>query len=297
MNPLGRRSFLRTVGAAALAAPFTARAETPAISPFIYFSKGIQKTTYERTAEVVAEVGWHGIELPLRAKGQIEPERVEEELPRMVDALKKRGLVVGLITTDITGPDTPHAEKVLRTAKGLDITRYRMGFARYDLDKPIKPQLDALKPQCRELAALNKQLGMRGGWQNHSGAKMIGCAVWDIYELVRDLDPEALGMCFDIGHATLEGGLSWPVQARLMLPWMVCVYVKDFAWERSAKGGFDPKWGPLGSGAVHREFFDWLKKSGYRGPLSQHCEYLDGDGPEQITAMKKDCALLREWLA
>jgi len=297
MNSLPRRSFLRTAGAAVLAAPFTARAEQSAISPFIFFSKTVQKTSYERTAEVVAEVGWQGIELPLRAKGQIEPERVEEELPKMVEALKKRGLVVGMITTDIVGPDTPHAEKVLRTAKGLGITNYRMGFARYDLDQPIKAQLDALKPQCRDLAAMNKQLGVRGGWQNHSGAKFVGCGVWDLYELLRDLDPQALGVCFDIGHATLEGGLSWPVEARLMLPWIVCVYVKDFAWERGKKGGFDPKWGPLGSGAVRREFFDWLKKSGYRGPISQHCEYLEGDGPEQIAAMKKDRALLSEWLA
>jgi sugar phosphate isomerase/epimerase len=297
MNPLPRRSFLRTVGAAALTAPFAARAETPAISPFIYFSKGIQKTSYERTAEVVAEVGWQGIELPLRAKGQIEPERVEEELPKIVEALKKRGLIVGLITTDITGPDTPHAEKVLRTAKALGITRYRLGFVKYDLTKPIMEQINAIKPQCRELAALNKQLGMRGGWQNHSGATTMGCAVWDLHELVRDLDPEALGVCFDIGHATLEGGLSWPVEARLMLPWIVCVYVKDFAWVPGKKGGFDPKWGPLGSGAVRKEFIDWLKKSGYRGPISQHCEYLDGDGPEQIAAMKKDRALLSEWLA
>lgn len=297
MNSLPRRSFLRTAGAAALVAPFISRAASANLSPLIFFSKTVQKTSYERTAEVVAEVGWQGIELPLRAKGQIEPERVEDELPKMVEALKKRGLVVGLITTDIVGPDTPHAEKVLRTAKALGITRYRMGITRYDLDQPIRAQLDALKPRCRDLAAMNKQLGVRGGWQNHSGARYVGCTVWDLFELMRDLDPAALGVCFDIGHATLEGGKSWAVDARLILPWIVCVYVKDFAWERSAKGNFEPKWGPLGSGAVQREFFDWLKKSGYRGAISQHCEYLEGDDPEQIAAMKKDCALLREWLA
>lgn len=299
MHPLPRRSFLRTLSAASLAAPFvpgTAEAQNPDFAPFIYFSKGIQKTTPDRTAEVVAECGWQGIELPLRAKGQIEPERVEEDLPKMVEALKKRGLVVGMITTDIVSPDTPHAEKVLRTAKALGITRYRTGFVRYDLDKSIQAQIDAVKPQSRDLAAMNKQLGVRGGWQNHSGAKMMGCAVWDLHELVRDLDPEAMGICFDIGHATLEGGLSWPVEARLMLPWFVAVYVKDFAWVHNDKGGFDAKWGPLGQGAVRKEFFAWLKKSGYRGPISQHCEYLEGDGPEQIAAMKKDRALLSEWL-
>ena len=79
-----------------------------------------------------------------------------------------------------------------------------------------------------------------------------------------------------------------------MEPWMVCVYVKDFRWERGAKG-FEPKWGPLGEGMVKREFFAWLRKSSYRGPISQHCEYLVGDTPENIAQFKKDWAVLREW--
>jgi sugar phosphate isomerase/epimerase len=289
---LSRRTFLRTTATAALAAPLT-RAAEPAW-PVITFTKPFQQAGYARTAEIVSDVGWRGIELPLRAKGQIEPERVEEELPKMVEALKARGLSVDLITTDIVTTNTAHAEKVLRTAKALGITRYRTGFYRYKGDESPKAQIDALKPQFRDLAAMNKQLGMRGGVQNHSGSGYIGCAVWDIFELVRELDPAALGICFDIGHATLEGGQSWPVEARLMEPWMVCVYVKDFRWERGAKG-FEPKWGPLGEGMVRREFFAWLRKSSYRGPISQHCEYLVGDTPENIAQFKKDWAVLREW--
>lgn len=296
MTPFSRRSFLRTAGAAALATPFAAQADTPAFAPFIGFSKPFQKASPERTAEIVTEIGWDGIELPVRTKGQIEPERVEEELPKLVEALKKKGKIVGMLTTDIIGPATPHTEKVLRTAKALGITRYRCGFTKYNLDQPIKEQLDALKPQLRDLAAMNKDLGLRGGWQNHSGATYVGCAVWDIFELVRDLDPNALGICYDIAHSTIEGGLSWPLEARLMLPWYVCVYVKDFSWVPGKKGGVDPKWCPLGEGAVRKDFFAWLKKSGYRGPISQHVEYLEGEGIEEIAAMKKDCVTLRSWL-
>jgi sugar phosphate isomerase/epimerase len=291
---ISRRRFLLATTAALLTGS-RARAAEP-FWPVVTFTKPFQRATYARTAEIVGEVGWQGIELPLRAKGQIEPERVEEELPKMVEALKARGLMVGTITTDIVAVSTAHAEKVLRTAKALGITRYRLGSFRYRDDEHPGAQLDALKPQLRELAALNQQLGVRGGIQNHSGERYIGCAVWDIFELVRDLDPQALGICFDIGHATLEGGLSWKLAARLMEPWMVCVYVKDFRWEREAQG-FAPKWGPLGEGMVRREFFDWLRKSSYRGPISQHCEYLNGDTPENLAAMKKDWAVLRGWVS
>lgn len=297
MNPQTRRTFLQTLGAAALTAPLAARAAEPKRFPIIGFTKPFQKLSYDETADVVAQIGWEGIELPLRAKGQIEPERVEEELPKLHEALKKRGLHIGIITTDIVNPATPHAEKVLRTARALGINRYRLGFNRYSGDASPIDQLKVLKPGLRDLAALNKAIGIQGGIQNHSGANFVGCAVWDIYELVRDLDPKALGVCFDIGHATLEGGLSWPTDARLMEPFFTCAYVKDFAWVRDEKKGFIPKWGPLGEGTVKREFFAWLKKSSYTGPISSHVEYLEGAGPEQIAQIKKDCETLKSWLA
>ena len=292
-SPLSRRRFLQLTGSGLLATSLRAEAESP--WPVITFSKPFQSATFERTAEIASEVGWQGIELPLRVKGQIEPERVADDLPKLVDALKARGLQVGLITTDIVATNTPHAEKVLRTAKALGITRYRLGFIKYKDGQSPSAQLDGLKLQMRDLAAMNRELGVQGGLQNHSGAAYVGCAVWDIFELVRDLKPAELGICFDIGHATLEGGTSWPIEARLMEPHLVCVYVKDFAWERGANG-FVSKWGPLGGGMVRREFFTWLKGSTYRGPISQHVEYIEGDTPENLAQMKRDYAVLREWL-
>lgn len=300
MNTLPRRDFLATSALAATAAVFgapTASAAPAKRFPIIGFTKPFQKFGYDETADTVALIGWEGIELPLRAKGQIEPERVEEELPKLHEALKKRGLHIGIVTTDIVNPSSPHAEKVLRTAKALGVTRYRLGFNRYKPAESPIAQLDELKPGLRDLAAMNTAIGIQGGIQNHSGASFVGCAVWDIFELVRGLDPQALGICFDIGHATLEGGSSWPVEARLMEPFFTCAYVKDFFWRKDEKKGWVPKWGPLGEGMVKREYFDWLKKSSYTGPISAHVEYLDGSGPEHIAQIRKDCETLKRWLA
>ena len=47
---------------------------------------------------------------------------------------------------------------------------------------------------------------------------------------------------------------------------------------------------------VHKEFFTWLKTTPYSGPISQHIEYQEGAGPEQIAAMKRDLATLKSWL-
>ncbi len=296
---LPRRQFLTQTALAGAALAFSPRVgadETPAVGrfPLIVFNKPFQKLNFDDTADVIAEVGWSGLECPVRAGGQILPENVEEELPRLVEALKKRGLTLEILTSDIVAVN-PRAEKVLRTAAKLGVRRFRLGFMSYDLAKPIAPQLAELKPAMRDLAALAKELDLRGGIQNHSGAKYVGAPIWDVHELLHDIDPAHLGICFDIGHATLEGGTAWALNARLAEPMLTAVYVKDFAWEKGDKG-FTAKWGPLGEGMVRREFFDWLKTTAYRGPISQHVEYQEGAGPEQIAAMKRDFAALKNWL-
>jgi sugar phosphate isomerase/epimerase len=295
---VSRRKFIAALaGVAAATAPRRLFAQDAARSPFplIGFTKPFQDIGFERTADVAAEVGWSGIECPVRAKGQVLPERVEEDLPRLHEALKKRGLDLTLITTDIRRPDAL-AGRVLRTARALGVRRCRITFFHYDLAQPIPPQLASLKAELRELAALNRELGLQGGIQNHSGRSYIGAPVWDLHELVRDIDPAHLGICFDIGHATLEGGTSWPIEARLTEPFFACVYVKDFAWKKGPRG-WAAEWGPLGDGMVRPEFFSWLKTTRYAGPISLHCEYLKGAGPKEIAQMKKDLAVLKEWLA
>jgi sugar phosphate isomerase/epimerase len=304
-SPLTRRDFLAVLSAGGALfstgdarEAFAADKKAPKRNfKIIAFSKPFANLNFEDTADLVADIGWDGIELPVRARStHIQPDRVEDDLPKMVQALKKRGKEVTLVTTDIAGV-TPAGERVLRTMAKLGLRRYRLGFEKYPRDEHPARKLAEVGAALRDLAALNKELGLQGGWQNHSGADYIGGPIWDVWTQVRDLDPKHIGMCFDIGHATLEGGLSWPIQARLMEPFLVAVYLKDFYWEKGAKG-WAPRWCNFGEGTVQKSFFTWLKQSSFAGPLSQHHEYKDlGAGPQMIANFKKDLATLREWLA
>jgi sugar phosphate isomerase/epimerase len=263
----------------------------------IAFTKPFQEFSAGDTADFVADVGWDGVELPVRAKGQVEPERVEEDLPKFAEALRKRGRELTLIATDVKNPSQPFTQRVLRTAAKLGITRYRLGFWKYAKDQPIAKQLDEIRAELRDLAMLNKELGLTAGFQNHSGADYVGAPVWDIWRLIGDLDPRQVGVCFDIGHATIEGGYSWPTHARLMAPHYAAVYVKDFVWQKGAKG-WESRWCPLGDGMVNKAFFATLRKSKWSGPISQHFEYRLPEGRKQLVAvMKKDLQVLREWIA
>lgn len=307
MNPshsVTRRHFLQTSALSAAAATVLGAPRSEAQAPqsaapwkIIAFSKPFAELSPDATADLVADIGWDGIECPVRTKaGQILPERVEEDLPKMVEAMKKRGKEVTIITTEIVKVD-PMAEKVLRTAAKLGIKKYRMGFTKYTKDKPVPETVREQGAAFKDLAALNHELGIQGGWQNHSGSDYVGAPLWDLWTMIRDLDPKDIGVCFDIGHATLEGGLSWPIQARLMEPHYVAVFLKDFYWEKTEKG-WQPRWCNFGEGAVQKNFLTNLKKSKFAGPLSQHHEYKDlGTGKDMIANMKKDLAKLREWLA
>ena len=310
--PLSRRDFLTNAAftgpALALAAPSAFGAEKQAAKkaapapiqkkyPIIAFSKPFAHLGPRETSDFVAEIGWDGIELPVRSKaGQIDPEKVDEELPKFVEAMQRNGKQVMIITTEITKLDKT-AEKVLRATANLGIKKYRLGFAKYSKSEHPSKTIAEVGAALKDLAAFNKELGLQAGWQNHSGADYVGAPIWDLWTMMKDLDPKHMGMCYDIGHATLEGGLSWPIQARLMEQYFVAVFLKDFYFEKSDKG-WSPRWCNFGAGSVHKSFLTWLKTTNFNGPLCQHHEYKElGKDAEMIANMKKDLATLREWLA
>ncbi len=263
------------------------------------FTKPFANLGPEESAEMVERIGWDGVELPVRERStHIALDRVEEDLPKMNEALAKRGKKIHLITTSINSV-TPEAERVLRTAARLGIDKYRLSYFQYDLSGQAKhpmAQLAALKPQLKELAALNRELGIKGVYQNHSASRYVGAPIWDSYELFHDIDPEYLGVCFDIGHATIEGGYAWENHFRVSRPIMLLAYVKDFVWERTEEG-WDRKWVHLGKGMVNPKYFDMLLESGYRGPIIQHHEYDHGQGDVLVEHCQKDLKALRAMIS
>jgi len=298
---LTRREFVTTTAAAVAASAAVspglfAQGKAERRFQIIGFTKSFQNLNFEETADTVAEIGWDGVECPVRPEGQIEPERAPDELPNLVAALKKRGKELTLMTTAITSVSQPHTEQLLRAAAKLGIRRYRLGFLKYDLARSIADQLAEIGARLRDLATFNAELGLQAGFQNHSGRDQVGAPVWDLWTMIKDLDPRHMGVCFDIGHATIEGGLSHLIEARLVQSHFTAVFVKDFLWERT-DNGWRERWVPLGDGMVEKSFFKWLKTTSFGGPISQHHEYDHGEGRPMIAKMQKDLKVLREWLA
>ena len=260
------------------------------------FSKPFQNLSFDQTADLAAEIGWDGLEIPVRKGGQVLPERVEDDLPKLVAALKKRDIELLSMATDIQNASDPLAERVLRTASKLGIKLYRVAHLQYNLNQPIPAQVAKVRAGLKELMALNKELGMCGAYENHSGKTSVGAPIWDVYDMIKDFDPKQYGVCFDIGHATIEGGLDWAIQFRLIEKFLSAVYVKDFLWRKGAKG-WKEEWCPLGEGMIDPAFFQKILPQPVRGILIQHFEYPVQDHKALVAAMKRDRATLESWLS
>lgn len=292
-----RRQFLAALPLAGLPALSLSAAEGP--FRIVTFTKYFQHLSFEALADAMAEIGLNGIEVAIRPKGHIEPQHVEEELPKLVAALKARNLTLEVMTSGINEvSQEQRTEAILRTAASLGIPRYRLSYYKYDLNKPIRAQLDELRPRLEDLAALNKELGIQGVYQNHAGRDYVGASVWDMHDLVRQFDPAAIALAFDIGHATVEGASSWEIDFQLCRPNLGIIYVKDYLVNGHKKEGM-----PLGQGSVSPKFFPMVAKLSPRLPISLHVEYLPEEpaSPERtkkhLGALQQDLRTLRALLA
>lgn len=290
---MSRRDFLVGTSAGLLCAATQLPAAPASTRRICAFEKPVQFLSDKELATTMAMLGFSGIEATVRDKGRVLPSKVEENLPRLHEALAKRGLEITIIATDILNTIQPRTEPVLRAAAKLGIRRYRMASYLYDVTKPILPQLDAIAAKLPELVDLTRELGMTAIYHNHSGPNRLGAPVWDIYGLIKTFDPRVIGIGFDIQHAMIEGGLDWRIQFRLVQSHLEVVYVKDFVWDKA-----EVKEVPLGEGIVDRKFFPMVRETEFNGPICLHVEYLEGKKNQDAleVAFRKDLATLKSLL-
>jgi sugar phosphate isomerase/epimerase len=295
---ISRRTVLAGAGLLAASAAKIKAAPTGKLKVAI-FSKHLQFVKGDALPRLAAEIGFDAIDITVRKGGHVEPERVRQELPGLVALIRKYGLEVPMITTDIVDTTTPYTEDILRTMADLGIRHYRWNNFRYVNDKPIIAQLQALRPAVAKLADLNKKYQVSAMYHTHSGVNLVGASFWDLHILMDGMDPNAVGVNFDIGHATVEGGLGgWINNFRVVTDRLRGVAVKDFLWGKNAKGDWQPQWKPLGEGMVRfPQFFKMLAASGFDGPLQMHFEYPLGTPAQTAEYMKRDLATLRGYLA
>jgi L-ribulose-5-phosphate 3-epimerase len=291
-----RREFARRAGfACALSATGSLSASTQPAKPVLcVFSKHLAKLNYDQLGRAAHELGFDGVDLTVRPGGHVTPERVAEDLPRALEAIRSHGVVVPMITTAITSASDPGTRAILETAARLKIPYYKLGYWNYreggDPDADVARVRDAVAP----LVALGKSLGIQAGFHNHSGP-YIGFDVRDIREIMRGLDPAWIGYYFDACHATIEGGdAGWEIAQRIVVRQLKLAAMKDFYWEKK-DGHWKARVCPMGEGMVNwPQVLATYAAARFAGPMSLHVEYEPQD---EIAATARDIAFLKKQIA
>lgn len=260
--------------------------------PISFFTKPLDRYDLVFMAETLAMAGIDGFDLTVRPGGQVEPEGVSDDLPKVIETGKKHNLNTEMMVTAITDSLDANSERLLKTAASLGIRHYRTGYYDYDFKKGIWKSLVEAKKKIERLAKLNEAVGIQSGYQNHYGTR-VGAPMWDVWELVRNLPPEWVSSQFDICHAVAEGGFSWILAMRLLSKNIGSLAIKDFKWEvtnRKARVVFVP----LGEGIVDfNVFFKTLKEMNIIAPFSLHIEYpLLSKEEENLSLLQKQKAIV-----
>lgn len=298
-NRITRRSF---IGQSALATAGVAMS-VPVISKATEFSMGsgddlsihvfskhLQFLDYKGTAEAAAEIGFDGVDWSVRPKGHVLPENVKRDLPLAIAELKKAGLKPKMMTTGVTRAEDKYTEDVLGTAAKLGIEFYRLGYYKYGKDQSIPDAISKIRQDVTGLSILNKELNITGAYQNHAGLH-VGAAIWEIWEMLQGVKNNNMGCQYDIRHASVEGGKSWPTGLKLIKPQIKSLVLKDYRWEKG-----NGKWNllntPIGEGMVDfPAYFKLLKQYNINVPISMHYEYDMGGaehGDREIKISKKE---------
>jgi L-ribulose-5-phosphate 3-epimerase len=105
--------------------PTLASALTP--RTFCLYSKHLPELDWRDLARAAGDAGFGGIDLTVRPRGHVLPERAAEDLPQAVEAITAQGLAVPMITTDLTSADSPLARPLLQAAARSGVAFFTTG--------------------------------------------------------------------------------------------------------------------------------------------------------------------------
>lgn len=295
-----RREFISTVAAAGAAIPFLNSGNmdinTPQASkyPIRLFSKPIDSYDFGFMCEVTSKCGIGGFDMTVRPGGKIVPEKVENDLPKLVAEAKKFNLAFDMMVTSILSASDPFTDRILKTASSSGIKFYRFGWADYDLKAGIIESIKKYHNELVSLTGLNKKYRIAGSYQNHAGPR-LGGPVWDLYELLKDLPREFTGAQYDVRHAMVEGANTWMLGMRLIANNINTLAIKDFTWQ-NVKGKAEAVTVPMGEGMVNWDtFFQMVRELNIVGPLTLHIEYpLLENGDEKLSLTQQQAIIVKK---
>lgn len=266
----------------------------------IVFSKMLAAQSVLELAETAHQHNFDGYDLCIRPGHPVTPANVGETLVAAARALRQEGLAIPLVTSDITltSPDDPTAEPILRAMDAADIRIIKLGYTFFDpLQQDYWSEVDRIRRNNEKWQALAQQYNVKVCYHTHN-ERVMGINGAALCHLLNGFDPQYIGAYLDPTHLVLEGE-EFAFALAMVQRYLTMVAGKDvikFRIEKNGHGSYGYKGVPAGEG-----FVDWtavfsdLKRVGYNGPLSVHCEWHLEDGCSFADVLHREIQFFKQY--
>jgi sugar phosphate isomerase/epimerase len=226
----------------------------------------------------VYDLGFEGVELPVRPGYQVEPERVREDLPEAARQLADCGVAI----LSISGP-TDEATIATCGELGIPVIRVMVGIG----DQGYLATIDQVQREYDALAPLLDKYGVTIGVQNHCDrcvANALG-----LRHLMGKYDPRHIAAIWDAAHEALNGNEP---ELAIDIVWshLRMVNLKNAYWLRTNGPDADcAKWTTCWT-TGRRGLASWprvaaeLKRRRWRGVVCLTAEYDDHESVNRLIA-------------
>lgn len=235
---------------------------------FTVFTKPWPEKSLPELAQFIKDLGFDGIELPVRPGFQITPEHVERDLPEATQIFADHGLKIASVA------GTPDEAMIAACgAAGVPLIRI---MARINMDTGYRATEENLCQVFDRCLPLLEETGVALGVQNHAG-NFIGSAI-GIMHLIEQYDPKQIGIVLDLAHCSLAGE---PVPIAIDVAWshLLLVNLKNGYWQRvgtseTGEAQWKHSWTTSKEGLTSwQEVADELKRRNYQGDICLTAEY------------------------
>lgn len=245
---------------------------------FAVFSKPWKTVPVPDLARHLSELGFDGVEFPVRPEFQVEPGAITEGLPEAARIFADHGVAI----ESIAGPTDERAVAACAQA-GVPMIRiclpigedgYLSGEARY-------------RREFEELAPTLEQHGVAVGIQNHCNNQVGSCL--GVMNIIRDFPPEQFCAVWDPAHNVLAGEI--PEQA-IDICWshLRMVNLKNPYWHRmNGPEAYEAEW-KLNWTTGRQGIASWprvvraLRERNWTGPVCLTAEYSSKDELDRLVA-------------
>jgi len=263
---------------------------------FIMFTKHLEGLDVQAIVEALKSVDVEGADLCVRPGYPVTPENASVELPRAAKVFADEGLSIPLVTAParFIDPKEPPVEPLFAACAEAGVKYLKLGYWLLG-DEDYWSMVTKVREDLEGFAEHARKSGVTAVFHTHSGPYM-GLNASAVMHLVKDFDPQEVGVFLDAGHLSLMGE---PAKMALSIArsHLKVVAFKDLMRQfvvRDGLGSWTSKMVRVGEGFVEwQQWLDGLQAVDFAGPISFHSEYSDVPVETVVDLTRTDVRYIR----